>query len=269
MSTRLPALLLAVAALAAGCAGEDDEPAPAPETATATARAYLVRDERVAPVAREVPAAAPLRGALAALLEGPTAGEESALGATTAIPAGTRLLDVALDDEVATVDLSGAFDDGGGSLSMLLRVAQVVHTATQFPNVERVRFRIEGEPVEAIGGEGVVVDPPVGRADFEEQAPLILVESPLPGATVVSPLRLRGSANTFEATFQVELLDADGDVAAKRFVTATSGTGTRGTFDATLPFDVPAGPATLATFELSAEDGSRIHEQRIPLVAGG
>ena len=48
-----------------------------------------------------------------------------------------------------------------------------------------------------------------------------------------SPLRVTGTANTFEATFNYELNDTDGKVVDKNFVTATSGTGTRGTFDFT------------------------------------
>lgn len=101
------------------------------------------------------------------------------------------------------------------------------------------------------------------RADFEEQTPLILVESPLPFAQVTSPLRVTGTANTFEATFQYELVDTEGNVVDKNFVTATSGTGTRGTFDfMTGPVDAVA---ALRVFELSAKDGSRIHEAEIPL----
>ncbi len=74
---------------------------------------------------------------------------------------------------------------------------------------------------------------------------------------------MTGTANTFEATFQYELLDADGNVIDKNFVTATSGTGTRGTFEFTTgEFD---DAATLVVFENSAEDGSRIHEVEIPL----
>ena len=101
------------------------------------------------------------------------------------------------------------------------------------------------------------------RADFEEQTPLILVESPLPFAQVTSPLRVTGTANTFEATFQYELVDTEGNVVDKNFVTATSGTGTRGTFDfMSGTFDEVA---ALRVFELSAKDGSRIHEAEIPL----
>ena len=106
------------------------------------------------------------------------------------------------------------------------------------------------------------------RSDFEEVTPAILVESPLPFATVASPLRVWGTANTFEANFEYELLDSAGKVLSHHFVTATSGSGTRGTFDVTIRFDAPAGPGKLVVFEVSAEDGSRIHQVEIPLTLG-
>ena len=74
-----------------------------------------------------------------------------------------------------------------------------------------------------------------------------------------------GTANTFEATFEYEVLDAAGKVVAKHFVTATSGSGTRGTYDVTIRFDAPAGAGKLVVYELSAADGSRIHQVEIPL----
>ncbi len=173
------------------------------------------------------------RAAVTELLDGPTS-EESANGLATAIPAATRLRDVSLADGVATVDLGGAFDDGGGSASMLGRIAQVVATLTRFPTIQRVAFRIDGTPVQAIGGEGVVVDPPIGRRAIEEQSPQILIESPLPGDTVRSPVRLRGTANVFEATVSIDVRDANGKLLKRTFTTATSGTGIRGTFDTEL-----------------------------------
>ena len=114
------------------------------------------------------------------------------------------------------------------------RVAQVVATLTRFDSVEKVAFRLDGEPVEAIGGEGVVVDPPIGRLEIEEQTPQILIESPLPGDSVTSPVRLRGTANVFEANVSIEVKDETGTVILEAFTTATSGTGTRGTFDTKL-----------------------------------
>jgi hypothetical protein len=125
--------------------------------------------------------------------------------------------------------------------------AQWVYTLTQFPGTAAVVLHgIERR-----------------RADYEDLTPAVLVESPLPFQEVTSPLRVTGTANTFEATFQYELLDDNGDVVDEGFVTATSGTGTRGTFDFTTgDFD---DVAKLRVFERSAKDGSRINLVEIPV----
>ncbi|MFN2467744.1 MAG: GerMN domain-containing protein, partial [Gaiellaceae bacterium] len=249
-------------------------PPPTQTTPTTTSggpevavRVYLLRRERVAAARRLVPQVRAVGSeAIRELLDSPTQAEREA-GLTTAIPVGTELRGLDISGGVATVDLSRTFESGGGSLSMTARVAQVVYTLTQFPTVRAVRFSLDGEPVEHIGGEGVVVDPPVGRADFEDQTPTILVESPTPGETISSPVRIRGTANTFEATFVVRLLlNAAGARAFEQVVTATSGSGTRGTFDVSVPYTVSAsGPGTLVAFEPSAVDGSPVHVVEIPV----
>ena len=133
------------------------------------------------------------------------------------------------------------------------------------PHIERVAFRLDGEPVETIGGEGVVVDPPIGRTAIEEQSPQILIESPLPEDTVTSPIRLRGTANVYEATVSIEVRDETGAVVYEGFTTATSGTGTRGTFDTTVPLKDLEGPMTIVAFEASAEDGRPLHVAKVPV----
>jgi germination protein M len=227
---------------------------------------YFLRDEKIGAAGRSVPLTPGVgAAAMRALLAGPTA-EDRAAGLSSAVPSGTTLLGLDIAGGVATVDLSSQFAAGGGSLSMQARVAQVVHTLTQFPTVESVRFELEGRPVTALGGEGIDLSKPLTRKDVEALAPAVLVEAPTPGAEIASPLHASGTANTFEATFMAEIRDADGKVLAKRFVTATSGSGERGTFDFTLPFRVADEQrGTLVVYEISAEDGSRIHEVRIPI----
>jgi hypothetical protein len=97
--------------------------------------------------------------------------------------------------------------------------------------------------------------------------PAITVARPASGATVASPMRVAGTANTFEATVQVRLTADDGRVLNEQFVTATSGSGTRGTYEASVPFRVQEStPATLRLYESSAEDGSEINAVEVPVV---
>jgi len=86
---------------------------------------------------------------------------------------------------------------------------------------------------------------------------------------VHSPLHVTGLANTFEATFQVQLIDAAGRTVVDHYVTATAGTGTWGTFDASFPYRATeTGAGKLVVFEISAKDGSHINEVDIPLTVG-
>lgn len=240
------ALAALVAALAlAGCGDGDGETTETDTTTTTTSvesarlRVYFLRDGQVWPVARVVGDVLFDDVALDQLLAGPN-GDETEIGLETALPADLEL-DVTVEDGVATVELEGAEEVSREAL------AQIVYTETALPLVESV----------AIGGEIYT------RSDFEEQTPSVLVESPLPFEEVETPLRVTGTANTFEANFQYELLDSDGNVIDENFVTATSGTGTRGTFDFTT--EAVDDLATLVVFETSAEDGSRMREVQIPL----
>ena len=175
----------------------------------------------------------------------------------TVIPDGTRFLGLRIDAGIATVNLSREFEGGGGSASVLGRLAQVVYTLTQFPTVDGVRFELDGEPVTVFSGQGVVLEEPVGRDDYLDQLPAVFVDRPAWGGVLANPARIRGMANVFEATFHVRLLDGDGRSLADGTVNATCGTGCWGTFDEFLPYSVPrAGWGTLQVYVLSAQDGS-------------
>lgn len=77
-----------------------------------------------------------------------------------------------------------------------------------------------------------------------------------------SPIELAGTANTFEAQLLVDAVDEAGDFLCIRTVTATSGSGTEGTWAATLGV-VPESDSdlaiTLRAYERSAKDGSIIN----------
>jgi len=229
-------------------------------------RVYFILGEKIAVgTARTAPAASPARGAIEQLLLGPGQADK-ALGLGTTIPSGTKLNSVVIRGGTATVDLSKRFESGGGSLSMLLRVTQVVCTLTQFPSIKRIAFRLDGRVVESIGGEGIMVSPPVTRADFEGQLPAILVESPLANVTVRRTFRVAGSANVFEAQFRVSVLDSKGKVIEDEDVRATSGTGTRGTFNASISYPAGHGGAgKIRFYEPSAKDGTPVNVVTIPV----
>ncbi|MBA4371185.1 MAG: spore gernimation protein [Coriobacteriaceae bacterium] len=228
---------------------------------------YLVgTDEKLAPARRTVEAPAVAKGAMEALLAGPNAAERAA-GLGTLVPAGTRLLGVKVgSDGVAVIDLSEEFDDGGGTLSMTLRAAQLVYTFTQFPNVQGVRFRMEGKPLDVLGGEGIILEGAQTRAMWAESAPAVLIERPAFGDRVSSPLTVTGSANVFEAVFRLEVVGPDGKVLAAKVVQASSGTGTRGTFSATLPFERwGSGTGKLVASFASPKDGTKVIAATVPL----
>jgi hypothetical protein len=107
----------------------------------------------------------------------------------------------------------------------------------------------------------------LSRADFEDWSPAVLIESPVFGTTINSPVRIHGTANTFEAVFRIELTDWDGRIVASRIVMATSGSGTRGTFDVTIPYATAKSGSgeIIASFD-SPKDGSRIVVSETPVI---
>jgi hypothetical protein len=235
-------------------------PTPTAAQATAQVSIYLIRDGKVIPVHRAVTVAAPAHDALAALIAGPTA-VEAAAGLTSDVPAATSLNGVTIAGGVATVDFSAAFAAGAVD-SASRRVAQVVDTLTRFATVQRVVLRLDGHAAASIGAVNTSVA--VSRATVEPWTPAILVEAPTTGATAGSPLRIWGSANTFEGMFRIRLTTAAGTQLFDYPVHATSGSGTRGSFDVTVRFTA-AGAATLTAYEVSMKDGSAINVVTIPL----
>jgi germination protein M len=215
--------------------GTDTEPASKPAIRY---QVWFHRGEQLYVAPRETPST-PRIGttALESLLAGPTE-EERLEGIQTQVPDGTELLGLAIDKGIAKVNLTSEYESGGGSASMSMRLAQVVFTLTQFPTVEGVQFALDGEPIEVLGGEGVVIEHPLTRKDYADLLPAILVESPSMGESVPNPVKVSGTANVYEANVTVIVLDAKGKEIARTFTTATCGSGCRGEFSVTLPYKV-------------------------------
>jgi spore germination protein GerM len=245
--------------------GESPGATPSPtQSGTTTVRAYFVLgsfqdNAGLVPVLRDVPKTKAVGGAaMDELIKGPNDAELGARPAMyTNIPDGTTLLGLTIKDGIATVNLSKEFDGGGGSATMLGRLAQVVYTLTQFPTVTGVQFQVDGRPMTVFNENGNVVAGPFGRDDYAAQLPAIFVDRPAWGGVLGSPARLVGVANVFEATFRVEILDGQGRSLAATPVTATCGSGCWGTFDVTVRYTLSrAGWGTLRVWEPSAKDGS-------------
>ncbi|MBW3658740.1 MAG: Gmad2 immunoglobulin-like domain-containing protein [Actinobacteria bacterium] len=100
-----------------------------------------------------------------------------------------------------------------------------------------------------------------------EGSAFIFVTSHQPGSTLASGDTVEGCANTFEATYEYELLDRDGAVLVEDFGTASCGTGCVGELSFTLDFSVPEQMVgTLRVFASSAEDGSETLVNAIPVL---
>lgn len=111
------------------------------------------------------------------LLAGPTA-EEIADRVRNAVPLETELLSVSVSSGIADVNLTAGFEKASAELLHLLRVAQVVWTLTELPQIEAVRFRIHGAPQPVIDQFGVA-HATVGRGRYSGLAPRDIAEPEL------------------------------------------------------------------------------------------
>ena len=220
------------------------------------------------PVHREVSSSGnSAQQAVEVLLAGPTPEETAGTPSiSTAIPEETQALGGSIVNGVATVNLSGEFDDGGGSFGMFARLAQVVYTLTRLPDIHSIAFEIEGESVTVFSAEGIELDGPQQRDDYFDLLPPIFVDRPAWGEPVSSPIQVSGLSNVFEAVSQVMLTDDDGEPLFEDVVRASCGTGCWGEWSVEVPYEVDRDQfGALIVWEFSAKDGSRIHIREYPV----
>lgn len=140
-----------------------------PAQQASTVQLFFIRGERLVPVDRRVPGPPSLPSVLDHLLAGP-APAEAVDGVRSAINPLARVRRALHADGVATVDLSEPFARVKGE-DQIAAVAQVVFSCTAVPGVERVRFLLEGRPVEVPAGDGRLTDSTLSRDDFQDLAP--------------------------------------------------------------------------------------------------
>lgn len=206
------------------------------------------------------------------LFAGPGAEEtENFLG--TAIPEGTTLRAISIQEGHAAIDLSSEFEAPSDGDGVGQRVGQIIWTLADL-GVESVDILVEEQPLNL---PTLGVTDPYTPEEFESLLMPITVSMPFAGQEVVaSEIHIAGTANVFEATVTIRVEDADGNsilqnakgkAIEETFTTATCGTGCRGTYEIDVPVGVGHVPieATVVVYEVSAENGEPINEVRIPI----
>jgi len=225
-----------------GCSGTSDENGTDSESASETSvdstsseestagpqarvAVFFVDGDVVVPAMREV-AAGDLDAVAAALFAGPTETDRGALGSqlTSEIPAEAEFASVSRDGGQVTIDVTEPFITDGGSLGMKLRLAQLTYTLTALQDVDEVLLK-SGEDTVRLVGEGLEIENPLTREQYTGVTPEVLIESPLPGDEVGSPMTVSGTTALPGAEFILRLTDSRDTVITERLVQSDSETG--------------------------------------------
>lgn len=130
---------------------------------------YLVADDVLLSVPRPIARDADLSTVVDLLATGPTR-NEAAIGLRSALPRDPTILSVSQTRNTATVDLDPAFTEIRAA-EQPVAIAQIVFTLTRRPEVGRVAFTLEGDPVEVPRGDGSLTTEALTRSDFPELSP--------------------------------------------------------------------------------------------------
>ncbi|MEO6712356.1 MAG: GerMN domain-containing protein [Mycobacteriales bacterium] len=178
-------------------------------------------------------------------------------------PVGTKLQDVMVDGDVATVDLlAEALGGSGGSAAACTSLQQLVWTVTAAnPAIKRVALSVDGRTQGVVSqwwGTGCGPDAPMARHTpaIEVQA-LVQISKFQEGDTVQSRFTFGGEATVFEAVVSWSVVDAAGKELQSGTTLATGGAPARGEWQAIVVLDgVQRGDVVeLRAWEASAEDG--------------
>jgi len=129
---------------------------------------YLIYNDRTGkvspwPVVKEVSGSDTLLAALNALVKG-TDDAEGKKGLISSFPEGLTIRSAAVRNGIAEIDLSSEFSENAHGDILTGRLNQLFYTSMQFPGVKGITIRINGKPVNSIGGDGLVITWPMKKA---------------------------------------------------------------------------------------------------------
>lgn len=104
--------------------------------------------------------------AIKELIKAPTKWEKSK-GLSSEIPSDTRILSIREGEKNVLIDLSSAFESGGGAESIYIRLSQLIKTARANTNLP-VYLYINGKQADVIGGEGIMIKQPLNERSLDE-----------------------------------------------------------------------------------------------------
>ncbi|MEA4924459.1 MAG: Gmad2 immunoglobulin-like domain-containing protein [Syntrophomonadaceae bacterium] len=272
-------LLVALALLSWGCGTKIGQPTtPDNNTTTTTPEVspttpiavyYLKFTDNEEYLVREVHQVEKTTEVAAAALNELINGNPVTPGAARVLPPETKVLGIKINQGLATVDFSAdVLKANVGASGEALGIASIVNTLTEFPNIQRVSFTVEGQVDKAMDWWGHVglSQQPFQRDLANVNEPAIWVTSPATGQVITSPVEISGNARVFEATVNYRLKDAQGNVLAEGHANASQGAPGRGDFKGQLAFTTSEpGKGQLEVFEVSMKDGSDRNKVVIPV----
>jgi len=106
-----------------------------------------------------------LRFSIVNLLKGPT-NKEKSKGVYSEIPQGTRLISLEETPEKVSINLSGDFENGGGTDGLYKRIYQLIKTSNKNANAA-VYLYIDGKQADVLGGEGLMINQPLNERSLD------------------------------------------------------------------------------------------------------
>lgn len=220
---------------------------------------FLVREVHQVPVTKE-----PVKAALEELITT----NPVVPGAARVLPQATKINGISIKDGLATVDFSSdVLQANVGASGELMGIQSIVNTLTEFPEIKKVAFTVEGKvEQEAMDWWGHVglYEQPFSRDVSTVYEPVIWVNGPKADQKVGSPIEVSGTARVFEGTVNIRLLDNTGKTIAEGFTTASEGAPGRGDFKYLLDFNAASpGQGELEVFWKSPKDGKELDKVSI------